>query len=288
MLLPAIDLLNKASQKGYAVGAFNTSNLEITQAIIEVAEALNAPVIIATSEKEAEFMGMEYVVALVQKASTRLKIPLALHLDHAKSLESALKAIELGYTSVHIDGSALPFEGNVGLTLGVVEVARSVGVSVEGELGQIYGTSSLHQEIPIKKVAKKTGFTDPEKAFEFVKLTGVDSLAVAIGTAHGLYQGQEKLDFKRLAAIKKKVNIPLVLHGGSGLSEKSIKKAIKLGVSKINVNTELRLAYAQALRESLAQDSQEIVPYKFLASAKEAVKEVVASKIKLFGAYNQA
>ncbi len=288
MLVPGIDILARAKKGGYAVGSFNTCNLEITQAIIAAASKLSSPVIIGTSEGEVDYAGARYIAKLVAEAADEAKIPVALHLDHGKSLKEALECLEAGYTSIHIDGSSLSFEENIGLTLGVVEAAHAVGASVEGELGHIGGTSEIHSQKEILEIVKKSGLTNSKEAAKFVSSTGIDCLAVAIGNAHGVYRTAPQLDFERLKKIKKETKIPLVLHGGSGIAPQDIKKAIKLGICKINVNTELRFAFINTLRETLEKNKEEIVPYKIFPPSKEAVFRIVLEKIRLFGSENKA
>lgn len=280
MLVTVKKLLKKAEKGGYAVGAFNTPNLEITKAIIQAAEDLKSPVVISTSEGEINYAGLEFISKIVRIAANETKMPVALHLDHGTSLKMALMCIQAGYTSVHIDGSVLPYDENVALTLSVAEVARKEGVSVEGELGHIEEHSELHKgKIKDLKIKK----TDPEQAKKFVKETGIDSLAVCIGNAHGLYEDEPKLDFDLLSKIKDNVKIPLVLHGGSGIPGKDIKKAIKLGVRKINVNTELRVSFIGSLKSALDENPDEVVPYKIFPHALQSVERTVEEKIRLFG-----
>jgi len=288
------EILQKAQAKKYAIGAFNFSTAEILKAIVLAAKELKSPIIVATSEGEANFFGIQEAVALIDAWRVATKLPIILNLDHGKNLSVIKKAIAAGYDAIHFDGSALPYLENIKQTKAVVDYARAVEktfdrkIIVEGELGYLRGSSSLHSEA--LKIEPED-MTMPGQAKDFVEHTGVDSLAVVIGNAHGIFTNSvEKLDLKRLAEIKEAVGDKtfLVLHGGSGILNDDIKKAIKQGIVKININTELRLAYKDALEEELKEAPQETTPYKVLAPSVEAVKKVVEEKIKLFGSKNKA
>lgn len=285
MLIGPLKLFKEAKKGGYAIGAFNTSNIEITRAIIETAERLKSPVIIETSESEMEHMGSDVVVAEVKALAKNAKIPVVLHLDHGKEFESIRDAIKAGYTSVHIDGSSLTIEENTKLTKAVVELAHNNKISVEGEMGHIAGSSSHHKEE--LKVLKKN-LTDPEEAAVFVRKTKVDILAISIGNMHGVYSTLPKLDFERLEEISSKIKKPFSLHGGSGIPKNQIKKAIEMGIVKVNVNTELRMAFKEGILNEFDLRPDEVVPYKYLPAGGEAVSKVVEGKIKLFGSENKA
>ena len=282
-LVTVAELLTKAYREGYAVGAFNCNNMEIVQAIVAAAEAENSPVIIQASQGAIKYAGIDYIAALSRQAAQAAKVPVALHLDHGTSLEQVMACIRHGFTSVMIDGSKYPFAENVALTQKVVELAHAIGVSVEAELGKIGG---VEDDIAVDE--REAFFTDPEEAREFVLKTGVDSLAVAIGTAHGRYKGVPKLDFERLAKIRELVDIPLVLHGSSGVPDEDIKKAISLGVAKVNIDTNIREAFVGKMREVLAKNPDEIDPRKILGPAKEAAIEIIREKIRVFGSSNKA
>ncbi|GAV25261.1 fructose-bisphosphate aldolase [Carboxydothermus islandicus] len=282
-LVTVAELLTKAYREGYAVGAFNCNNMEIVQAIVAAAEAENSPVIIQASQGAIKYAGIDYIAALSHQAAKNAKVPVALHLDHGTSLEQVMACIRHGFTSVMIDGSKYPFDENVAITKKVVELAHAVGVSVEAELGKIGGT-----EDDISVDEREAFFTDPEEAREFVARTGVDSLAVAIGTAHGRYKGVPKLDFERLAKIRELVHIPLVLHGSSGVPDEDIKKAISLGVAKVNIDTNIREAFVGKMREVLEKNPDEIDPRKILGPAREAAIEIIREKIRVFGSSNKA
>lgn len=280
MLVTPLEIFKKAKKGKYAIGAFNTSNLEITKAIIETAEELKSPVIIETSEGEMAALTPEVAAAEVKALVEKASIPVVLHLDHGKSFESAKNAIEAGYTSVHLDGSSLHYEDNVQLTKKVVEMAHEKKISVEGEIGHVAGTSESHEtEI---KISPDT-LTDPDEAARFVSETGVDVLAVAVGNIHGMYKNPPVLDFERLAEIAEKTHCFFSLHGGSGIPKSQIKKAISLGIAKINVNTELRLAFKEGILHEFKENPDEVVPYKYFPVGGAAVKKVVEAKIKLFG-----
>ena len=276
-------LLEQARKGGYAVGAFNTNNLEIVQGIVEAAEEMESPVIMQVSQGAIKYAGLDYIVAIVKAASERVKVPIALHLDHGTSFEQAVQCIRAGFSAVMFDGSKHPFEENIAKTLEVVKVAKTVGVTVEGELGRIGGT-----EDDIKVTDREALMTVPEEAQEFVTRTGVDALAVAIGTAHGPYKGEPRLDFDRLQKIRDLVDIPLVLHGASGVPEEAIQRAISIGISKINIDTDLRQAFTAAVVKVLTDKPDEFDPRKLLGPAREALKQVVKEKITLFGSAGRA
>lgn len=285
MLVTPLELYKKAKKEGYAIGAFNTSTLEITSAIIETAEKLKSPVIVETSPNETGFLTPEMAVAEVKTLAQKAKIPVVLHLDHGNSVDLVRQALKAGYTSVHIDGSALDFATNVKLTKEVVKLAHAKKIIVEGEIGHITGSSEKH-EAKIK--ISPDSLTDPSQAESFSKQTGIDVLAVSIGNIHGVYNNTPKLDFELLSQIKSKVNKFFSLHGGSGIPKNQIKKAIAGGVVKVNVNTELRLAYHKGLLHEFEVHPDEVVPYKYLPAGTEAVKRVVEAKIRLFGSKDKA
>ena len=281
-LVPAARLLQHAQQNSYAVPGFNFHNMVDLQAIISAAEAEEAPVILMATEDTIRFVGFDYIQGLAAAAAKGSTIPFALHLDHGRDLDNLVKGIRHGFTSVMFDGSRLPFDENIRLTSWVSDVAHRAGVSVEAELGQIPG-----HEDNVSVSEKEAGMTDPALVAEFVEKTKVDALAVAIGTAHGLYKAEPKLDFDRLEAIRKETTVPLVLHGGTGVPDAAVKKAISLGICKMNVGTDLRLAYMTSIRTTL--EEQEVRdPRVLLRIAREAVIEVARGKIRLCGASHQA
>lgn len=282
-LVPVKELLEKAEAGGYGVGAFNCNNMEIIQAIIEAAEKEKAPVIIQASQGAIKYAGLEYITALTKVAAENTFVPVGLHLDHGTSFEQTVQCIRHGFTSVMIDGSKLSLADNIALTNKVLEVARAVGVSVEAEIGRIGGTED---DITVNEW--EASLTDPAEAKEFAEATGVDALAIAIGTAHGQYKGTPKLDFERLQKIKELINIPIVLHGSSGVPDEAIRKAIQLGVRKVNIDTNLREAFVAGVREVLEKDPTQIDPRKILGPAKEKMSEVIREKIRLFGSAGKA
>lgn len=281
--VPVADLLKDAEAGGYAVGAFNCNNMEIVQAIVAAAEAEKAPVIIQASQGAIKYAGIEYIVALTKAAAASASVPVALHLDHGTSFEQVMQCIRSGFSSVMFDGSKLPLDENIRITNQVLAAARPVGVSVEAELGKIGGT-----EDDITVDEREAMLTDPEEARYFVEKTGVDSLAVAIGTAHGRYKGEPKLDFERLTKIRSLVNIPIVLHGSSGVPDDAIKEAISRGVRKVNIDTNIREAFTEKCRQVLSEKPGEIDPRKVLGPAREAAAEVIREKIRLFGSSGKA
>lgn len=283
MLVSGKELFQDAKRRKYAVGAFNINNMEILQAIVEAAEELQAPVFIQASQGGIKYAGLEYIAGMGIIAAAKAKVPVALNIDHGTDFNQVVRCIRHGFSAVMIDGSKLPFEENIAVTRKVVEVAHPNDVSVEAELGKITG---VEDDVA---VGENEGlYTDPDEAYEFVQRTNCDALAVAIGTAHGVYRGEPKLDFDRLQAIASKIDTPIVLHGASGVPDDAIRKAISLGVTKINIDTELRLAFAQAVRQVLAEDTKEYDPRKILGPAKEAVKNTVRAKIQLFGSAGKA
>ena len=289
MLSHIKDIITKAEKGGYAIGAFNTQNLEITLAIARAAVKQKAPVIIQISEKTISYAGLKPITHIIQTIAKNNtdKVPIALHLDHGKSFLVVSQCIEVGFSSVHIDGSLLPYDENMALTKEAVAYAHKRNVWVQGELGTILGKEGLLKKIK-KQIKPESYMTDPDKAKEFAKETKVDTFAMSIGNMHGMFVGDENLDLDRLKEINKKVKQPLVLHGGSGISSRDIKKAIKNGVRIINVDTELRVAFIKAVHKVLHHDKDMVDPRKMLTPAMDAVQKVVEEKIKLFGSSNKA
>jgi len=280
MLVNPLELFAAAKKGGYAIGAFNTSDLNITKAIIEAAEEMRSPVIIETSEGEIDFLSPEISASQVKSLARKAKVPVVLHLDHGKKFETVVAAIKNGYTSVHLDGSSNNFDLNVTLTKNTVVYAHKKNVSVEGEIGHIVGGSKKHNN---KIEISPDTLTDPEEAKKFVQETGVDVLAVAIGNIHGMYSNPPSLDFERLGKIVKNLDCYFSLHGGSGIPKNQVQRAIKMGISKVNINTELRLAFKDGILHEFDVHPEEVIPYKYLPAGTEAVKKVVIGKIKLFG-----
>ncbi|WP_105614267.1 class II fructose-1,6-bisphosphate aldolase [Vallitalea okinawensis] len=283
MLVSGKEILQKAHEEGYAVGAFNTSNLEMTQAIIEAAEEMRSPVIIQTSQSAISYASSEGIATIVRTLAENASVPVALHLDHGTDYDVVMKCLRDGWTSVMFDGSKYEFEQNIEITKTVCGIAHPMGVSVEAELGKIGGV-----EDHVKVDMKDATMTDPDEAVEFVEKTGVDYLAIAIGTAHGVYVGDPELDFDRLETIKKRVNMPIVLHGASGIVEDDIKKAVSLGVNKINIDTDLRVAFQKAMHKVVNETPDVYDPRKMLAPTRESVKAVCKAKMEMFGSTNRA
>ena len=272
------EMLKKAQAGNYAVGAFNAENLEMVQAIIAAAEAENAPVIIQTTPGTLKYAGPNCFAGLVKRLARDAKVPVALHLDHGNSYELAEKCAEEGYTSLMIDGSKLPYEENIALTRAVVEMAGSL--PVEAELGTVGGKED--------GMEAKPQYTDPDQAADFVARTGISSFAVAIGTAHGVYKGKPKLDLDRLAKVRERVEIPLVLHGTSGVPEDQVRACIARGICKVNYATELRQVFTAAVRKALAGMPDAYDPKKYLAEGRKAVQARVQELIRLLGSNGKA
>lgn len=278
------EMLQKARKEGYAVGQYNVNNLEYAQAILQASENEKAPVILGVSEGAARYMsGFKTVVKMVEGLLEDLNItvPVAIHLDHGSSFEKCKEAIDAGFTSVMIDASHGPFEENIETTKKVVEYAHPRGVSVEAELGVVGG-----QEDDV--VADGVIYADPSECRELVEKTGIDCLAPALGSVHGPYKGEPNLGFKEMEEIGNQSDIPLVLHGGTGIPTHDITRAISLGTSKINVNTENQISSTKAVRDVLNKDTEVYDPRKYLGPAKEAILATVTGKIKEFGTSNKA
>ena len=279
-LVTSEKMLEDARNGGYAVAAFNIENMEMVKAIIAGAEELNAPVILQVSQSTSKYGSLETYVALVDVEAKKAKIPVALHLDHGTSYEIAAAAIEAGFTAVMIDGSKLSYEENIALTKKVCNLAKENGVVVEGELGKVGGKAG-------DIITEDDTYTDPAQAKEFVEKTGVDSLAVAIGTSHGFYVGTPVLDKERIVLLKEALEVPLVMHGASGLSEEEIKECAKKGIAKINFATELRVAYTDAMRKLLSENPDIYDPKKPGQAGMDAVKEIVKNRIIMCGSDNK-
>ncbi|HCX04477.1 MAG TPA: fructose-1,6-bisphosphate aldolase, class II [Clostridiales bacterium] len=277
MLVTGKELLDKAHEGGYAVGAFNVNTMEQCQAIIAAAEETRSPVIIQASQGGLKYAGVKMISAMVKALAEDTDIPVALHLDHGTDFKQIMLCLRHGFTSVMIDASKLPLQGNIDTTKKVCEIAHAVGVSVEAEIGKIGGT-----EDDVTVSEREATFTDPDEAAKLVNETGVDSLAIAIGTAHGPYKGEPKLDFDRLELIKKKLDMPIVLHGSSGVPEASIRKAVSLGVNKINIDTDIRLSFSAAVRD-FVDKSDAYDPRKIITPARDAMKETIKEKMIMFG-----
>lgn len=307
-LVNSREMFKKAYEGKYAIGAFNVNNMEIIQGIVAAAKAENSALILQVSAGARKYANPIYLRKLVEAAVEETDLPIVLHLDHGDSFELCKQCIDDGFTSVMIDGSALPFEENIALTKKVVEYAHERNVTVEAELGKLAGV-----EDDVKVNSADATYTDPDQAVEFVKRTGVDSLAIAIGTSHGAYKfkGEPKLDFERLEKITNLLpDFPLVLHGASsviqkyldmcneyggaipgakGVPEDMLNRASKFGVCKINVDTDLRMAMTAAIRKVMTENPKEFDPRKYLGPGRDAIQEIVAHKIRdVFGSSGSA
>lgn len=278
MLVSLKEVLTKAQQGHYAVGLFNTTDTDMLQAAIEAAEELNSPIIIGTAEVLLPYGELKLIAPGMIAAAERASVPVVVHYDHGLTLERCREALELGFTGIMFDGSAGDPEKNMETTRFVVELAHRCGAGVEGEIGHVGEAASCDNAVSDR-------YTTPEEAEQFLSATGVDALAVAIGTAHGAYKAKPCLDLERLKAIRAKVDTPLVLHGGSGLSDDDFRNTIKGGIAKVNIFTDLCLAGEKAMREALSSGKG----YLDIRNAKvEAIREAVKTKIRLFGSGNQA
>lgn len=281
-LVSSKELIEKARDHKKAIAAFNIHNLETIQAVVEGATELNSPVMIATTPGTLRHAGIENVAAIVKALALKTHIPIALHMDHCPSFDTIVSCIQNGYTSVMIDGAHHDYAENVDLVKSVVKMAHAVGMQVEGEIGKIGG---VEDDLFVNEA--DAAFTVPDEAKRFAEDTGIDTIAVAIGTAHGMYKGEPKLDFERIEKIGGLVDIPLVLHGASGVPDDSVKKAIALGMAKVNIATELKNPMVAAIRKSL-EDPKQNDPRNYMGAAREAVKEVVIRKLRLCGTENFA
>ena len=267
------ELLADAYRNRYAVAAFAAHNMEMMRAVVEAAEEAGAPVILQTTPATLRYAGLESIVAMARAAAEGAKVPVALHLDHGDTFETVVRCLRAGYTSVMVDASRLPFLENAAFVAKVTEAANAAGVPVEAELGTIGGAE--------EGGAVEEELTDPEAAEEFVRRTGIDFLAPAFGTVHGVYKGEIRLDFSRLEAISRRVGLPLVMHGASGVPGEMIRRAIARGVSKVNFSTELKQAFARQLRNYLSNHPEETDPRRILLPAREAVKQIAKRKIEI-------
>jgi tagatose 1,6-diphosphate aldolase GatY/KbaY len=279
-LVKTEELLLDAKKNGYAVGAFNAENMEMVQAIVSAADDLNAPVIIQTTPSTIKYGGLAYYFSMVKTAAESVRVPVAIHLDHGNSFELVVQALRVGYTSIMIDGSHYVFNENVQLTKKVVEICKPIGIPVEAELGKLGGKEDDLE-------GGSGGYTVPEEAREFAEQTGVNSLAVAIGTAHGVYHGVPKLDKERLSEIKNLVSIPLILHGASGLSNQEIQDCISRGICKVNFATELRIAFSEGVKKLLSEVPDTFDPKAYGKVGKENVKQIVKNRIIVCGCNNR-
>ncbi|MDI5940118.1 ketose-bisphosphate aldolase [Micromonospora harpali] len=280
MLTTGKAILDVANEHSFAVPAFNISDWAMFRGIVEISEEKNAPLIVGIHPDEVRHIGREMITGIIERAHSST-VPIAIHWDHGATYEQMLQAFQYGFTSVMIDGSLKPFDENLAITKKVTDSAHVLGVSVEGELGTIGGNDSYAEA-----GAAEIIYTDPDDAVTFVKTTGVDSLAIAIGTFHGFYPAHLKPELKLdlLKEIKSRVGIPLVLHGGSGNPDDEIREAARIGINKINISTDIKVAYHDKMREVLGSDSKVREPNAIQPACLDAMKEVAAHKIDLFGA----
>jgi fructose-bisphosphate aldolase class II len=280
------DYVADAERRGVAIGHFNISNLEAFHAVCVAARELNLPVIIGVSEGEREFVGVHEAAALVHMMREKYNQPVFLNADHTYSLKGVKEAIDAGFDAVIFDGVKLSLDENIATTKECVEYAKKNGrdILVEAEIGNIGQSSKILDEIPEGVATNKDFLTKPEEAKYFVEKTGVDLLAPAVGNMHGMLKGGKnpKIDIERIKQIRETCGVPLVLHGGSGTSDEDFQSAIKAGVSIIHINTEIRIAFKDSLKQSLKDNKKEIAPYKFMKPTEEAIKKVVLERLKLF------
>lgn len=284
----AREVYERAQSEGFAVGAFNAANIETVKAIVTAANKLRAPVIIESSSGETKYFGAENLADVVKNYSEEFDLPIFVNLDHAPTEEDVDAGIEAGYELIHFDGSALPLEENLEITKRVVDKAHAKGLLVEAEIDQIGGGSSKHADQTPEEALKDHVYTPVDKLAEFVRESGIDTLAASFGNLHGVYKSAKNLDFERLAAIRAAVSCFLSMHGGSDIPDDQVRRAIEVGkIVKINVNTEMRLAFRESLEMQLG-DSDEVAAYKLMEPVIGAVEEVVEAKIKLFGSAGKA
>ena len=281
-LVTSKELMLDAQKNHYAIGAFNVENMEMVQAVIAAAEELRSPVILQTTPGTLKYASPEMYYANVAAAAKAATVPVVMHLDHGSSFELAMRCFRTGYTSIMIDGSQKDFEENIALTKSVVDACHAGGVPVEAELGKVGGKEDDLDG------GEGNGYTVPEEAAEFVARTGVDFLAVAIGTAHGVYKGIPKLDVERVSRIAQLVDVPLVLHGTSGVPDDVVRDCIRRGICKVNYATDLRIAYTKAVRQTLENDPAIIDPKKFGAAGRKAVQACVEGRIRVCGSEGKA
>lgn len=277
------ELYKKAEEGNYGLGAFNVENLTMVQAVVEAAEELNSPVILQTTPGTIRNSGLDYMYAIVKAAADRVNVPIVLHLDHCNDFDLAVQALRTGYTSIMIDGSHAEFDENVSITKPVVNISKPVNVSVEAELGKVIGRAdALYHD------TKVDHYTDPDEARDFYEKTGVTSLAVSVGTAHGVYKGEPNISVERVKEIHDVLDCAIVLHGTSGVPDEVVQDCIKNGVRKVNYATDLRIAFTEAVKEYLNENPEEFDPRKYQKVAKEKVKEEVKHLLTVVGSVGKA
>ena len=281
-LVTSKEILLDAQKGHYAIGAFNVENMEMVMAVLAAAEEQKSPVIMQTTPGTIKFAGVDFYFANVAAAAKRAKVPVVMHLDHGNSFSMAMSAFRAGYTSIMIDGSKLPFEDNIALTKSVVEACHAGNVPVEGELGKVGGKEDdLENE-------DDNPYTDPQEAKIFVEKTNVDFLAVGIGTAHGVYKKEPKINLEVLEKISKIVDTPLVMHGTSGVPDNTVKDCITRGICKVNYATDLRIAFTKGVKEYMRENPDAFDPKKYAALGMDEVKKYVMQKMEVMGSVNKA
>ena len=280
-LVTTLEMLKDAQKNHYAVGAFNVENMEMAQAIIGAAEELRAPVILQTTPSTLRYAEPALYLANVKALAEKASVPVAMHLDHGDSYELCVKAFRAGYTSIMIDGSKLPLEENIALTRRVVEMCTPAGVPVEGELGRVGGKEDDLE-------CAEGGYTVPAEAVRFEAETGLSSMAVGIGTAHGVYKETPVLNVELVGTLRSQLNVPMVMHGASGLTDEAIQACIAKGICKVNFATELRIAYTKAVRQVLEEKPEAFDPKVYGKAGRAAVAEVVKNRIRVCGAAGRA
>ncbi|HEY0826900.1 MAG TPA: class II fructose-1,6-bisphosphate aldolase [Bacilli bacterium] len=283
VLVSSTPMLSHARANGYCIGAFNVHTLEMLQAVVEAAEETQSPLIIQSTVGTVKHLGADYIAAAASVASNKSGIPIALHLDHCTDFNLIVQCIRAGYTSVMIDASHYSFEENVRQTKKVVEIASAIGINVEAELGKVGG---VEDEIVVAD--NEALMADPEECARFVEMTGVPTLAPAIGTAHGIYKGDPKIDFDRIQKIAGLVSVPLVLHGGSGIPDDQVKRCVSLGMAKMNVATELRIVFSDAIKAVFLNNPDENDPRKYMVPAKQALRAAAIQKMAICGSIGRA
>ena len=283
MLVTTRDLLSDAQRNKYAVGAFNVENMEMVLAVLKAAEDTQSPIIMQTTPGTLKYAGADMYFANIRAAARRTKIPVACHLDHGSSLAVAVQAFRAGYTSIMIDGSKLPFAENIALTKSVVEICHAANIPVEAELGRVGG-----KEDNLDNTGSDNPYTDPEEAAVFVEKTGCDSLAVAVGTAHGVYKGTPQINFDVLAKIGERVNIPLVLHGTSGVPDDQVIRCVSMGMCKVNYATDLRIAYTYGVKRYMKENPGVFDPKKYGTYGMEEVTSYVTGRMRVIGSCGRA
>ena len=282
LLVTTRDLLLDAQRNKYAVGAFNVENMEMVLAVLNAAEDTKSPVIMQTTPGTVKYAGADIYFANIKTAAERAKVPVACHLDHGSSFAIAVQAFRAGYTSIMIDGSKLPFDENVALTKSVVEICHSANIPVEAELGKVGG-----KEDDLNN-GDNNPYTDPDEAKVFVERTGCDSLAVAVGTAHGVYKGTPQINFDVLAKIRETVSIPLVLHGTSGVPDDQVIRCVSKGMCKVNYATDLRIAYTYGVKRYMKENPGVFDPKKYGSYGMDEVTRYVTERMRVIGSCGRA